>query len=295
MKTIHIACLSVLSAIILFSSCKKDEQDYPVTSNQQNAVYSTARSNQAMAGYYNWQESFTTSKSLSAGWILFGSRQPRWVSSAFGKFGLFDNNGLLPDGSGAISKCKIGNGSGYIIETEVYIDVTNPNGTTICPEIGVTRYLHTTSDEPGAEAGISMKLLYIGSGVASVKPEYQNHTYVLMSSLVQDGSISSSSDPSEGTVSSHGEFAFQTDVAGNGWHKMKIVVDASNKVSFFLDGQFVWSPKKPVHASLLKDKNVLLGFTSPGNAGKAYHDYVRVTYPAFPDKPFDVDNPVLTE
>jgi hypothetical protein len=36
----------------------------------------------------------------------------------------------------------------------------------------------------------------------------------------------------------------------------------------------------PAHPSLMKNRSVVLGFSSPGNGGKAYHDYVKVTYPS---------------
>lgn len=67
------------------------------------------------------------------------------------------------------------------------------------------------------------------------------------------------------------------------------MVDAYSHVSFYIDNHPVWSPKKEVNASLLK-KNVLLGYVSQGNAGKAYHDNVVVTYPSIPDQSATIES-----
>ena len=288
----------MMTGFVMLTACKKDEQEFVPSnaSNQQNAELKSSKPGLPANGYMNWQENFATSNSLDLRWNLYGTPQPQWVSFAFGRFGLFDNNGRLPNGSFAVSRTKIGNGKGYTIESDVYIDVTNPRGTTICPEIGVTRSLNLPTDPANnVEPGISMKLMYVGYGANSVPAVYQNNTYVVMTAILQDGTISSSSDPKDGMITAHGEYAFKADVAGNGWHKMKIVVTATKQVSFYLDGQFIWSPEKPIDASLLKDKNVLLGFTSSGNAGKAYHDYVKVTYLPILGPPADLNDPVSTE
>ena len=295
MKTIQIVCLSLMTGFVLLTSCKKDEQDLAPSGNQQNADFKSAKPGPPVEVYGNWKEDFTTANSLALRWNLYGTHQPQWVNFAFNRFGLFDNNGRLPNGSFAVSKTKIGNGNGYIIESEVYIDVTNPGGTTICPAIGVTRYPDLPSESSTVEAGISMKLLYLGKGVPDTLAVHRNHTYIQMSALLQDGTSLTSADPKNGIISSSRDYAFQADVAGNGWHKMKIVVTSSKQVGFFLDDKFIWSPNKPVHPSLMTNKNVLIGFTSSGNAGKAYHDYVKVTYPPLPDQPTELINSAATE
>lgn len=290
MKTIQFVCMSLLTGFVLFSACSKDEQDFIAPSNQQNAELKSATPGQAVLPNVGFREDFTTANSLTAGWYLYGTPKPQWINFAFNKFGLFDNNGRYPDGSYAVSRNKIGNGQGYTIESDVYIDVTNPKGTIICPEIGVTRFPVLPSEPSHVEAGISMKLMYVGKGVTSTPPFFQNQTYVIMTVLLADGTFCSSSDPKDGTVSMYGDYAFKADVAGNGWHKMKIMVNSNSQVSFYIDNHLVWSPKKEINATLLKNKNVLLGYVSAGNAGKAYHDNVVVSYPSLPDQSAQLEN-----
>jgi len=279
MKTIQIVCLSLMTGFFLLSACTKDELEIVPTSNPQNADVKSTFPGTPVTNYANWQEDFATPDALVSRWNLYGTPKPQWVSFAGNRFGLFDNNGRLPNGSYAVSKSKIGNGKGYVIESEVFIDVKNPNGPVICPEIGVTRYLILPTEPQNLEAGLSMKLMYIGKGATNVPPVYHNHTYVVLTALLQDGTIISSGDPKDGMGTSSDDHALLADFAGNGWHKLKIVVSASKQVSFYLDNQFMWTPGKSIHSSLMANKNVLLGFTSPSNTGKAYHDYVKVTYP----------------
>jgi hypothetical protein len=274
MKTFQVVCLSLVTGFALLTACKKEEQETVPNSNQKDADYSFNKSIPVNEYNKGWIDDFPSSTALLQRWNLYGNPQPQWVASAFNRYGLFDNNGNLPNGSRAVSKIKIGNGNGYVIESEVYLNITNIEGTTICPEIGVTRY-------PGQpDAGISMKLMYIGEGVSGVPPANQNHTYIRTTALLQDGTIARS-----------GDYALQAEIGSKGWHKMKIVVNAQKQVSFYLDGQFIWAPQQQIESSLMKDKNVLLGFTSPGIAGKVYNDWVKVSYPSSIDQSFALDHP----
>lgn len=279
LKTIQFVCLSLMTGFILLSACKKDELEVLPANSQTEAEYKTTNPGMPATDNGSWREDFATANSLALRWNLFGTSQPQWVYYSCKRFGLFDNNGSLPGGSFAVSKAKIGYGNGYTIESDVYIDVKKPGFTTICPQIGVTRTQVLPSEPKTIDAGISMKLMYIGTGEIDVPEEYRNRTFVLMSALLQNGIMASSGDPNEGFDSSFGDYAFPVDAASNGWHSMKIVVNHSGQVSFFLDNKFVWSPGRKIENSLMKDKNVILGYTSPGSTGKAYHDYVKVSYP----------------
>ncbi|MFZ4547948.1 MAG: hypothetical protein ACOYN4_10965, partial [Bacteroidales bacterium] len=192
----------------------------------------------------------------------------------------FDNNGKLPDGSYAVSKRKIGYGQGYTIESDVYIEANKPfPGTVISPEIGVTQNVNEPSGGSITRTGISMKLMYVGQGTSGVATAYHTRTVILMSVLLKNGKIITSGELSNEPTDSFDNFALPLATATSMWHKMKIVVNSLGRVSFYLDNNFVWSPTEPIHSSLMKDKNVLLGFSSPGNGCKAYHDYVKVIYP----------------
>lgn len=287
MKTINFLCVSLLTSVVLLSACQKDELDVVPTASQNEAGYKAELPGPPASLNGNWQDDFTSASSLASNWNLYGKSLPTFVPFAGNRFGLFDNNGKLPDGSYAVSKRKIGYGRGYTIESEVFIEVNHPSpGTVICPEIGVTRNIIQTPGSGTVDAGISMKLMYIGQGTPDVATAYHNRTIVLMAVLLRSGNIITSGEPSNEPIASFDNYALPLLTATNGWHKMKIVVNALGRVSFYLDNSFVWSPEMPVHSSLMTGRNVLLGFTSPGNGGKAYHDYVKVIYPKNNDSQF---------
>ena len=266
MKTIHSLCLAILGCGMLLVACTKEAQEPVTQNNQQTLALSIPHPNPSVNDFTEWREDFSFASSLYTNWNLYGTQLPKWVPYAFNRYGLFDNNGLSPDGSYAISRNRIGQGTGYTIESSVYIDLTNPKGSCICPGIGVTKYLDPLP-LPGemAETGIMMRLRYIGGGVTSVPVNLRNHTYVQMSVILEDG-----------VPATPGDYKLQADFIPNGWHKIKIMVDEFRQVSFYLDDQKIWSPGKPILESLMRDKNILLGFTSPGSAGKAYHDWVCI-------------------
>jgi hypothetical protein len=158
------------------------------------------------------------------------------------------------------------------------LDITNPDGTTVCPEIGVTRYLNQPQE------GISMKMIYIGNGTTSVPLEYRGRTYLQANVLLNDGSMASS-----------GNYSIRVDNSDNTWHRMKIKVSNNGYVSFYLDNGLLWESNRPVDASLMSNKNLLLGLTSPGSAGKAYHNWVQISYGENPDYSYNNSNHNLEE
>jgi len=286
MKTIKFFLVSLLTGFILLTACSKDEPDFVSNNSQNEAEYKAEIPGPPVCNNAGWREDFATANSLTSKWNLYGTPQPQWVYFAAKRFGLFDNNGHLPEGNYAVSKTRIGYGKGYTIESEVFIDITKPVSTIISPEIGVTRKLNIPAEPRSIESGISMKLLYVGQGVAEIPAEYKGRTFVVMSALLQNGNFISSRNGEDGTIAEYGEFAFPVDAVKDGWHKMKIVVNSAGQVSFYLDNRFVWSPRLQIHSSLMKGKNVFLGFTSPGNGGKAYHDYVKLSYPLIGETQF---------
>ncbi len=270
MKTIYfkLSMLLFLIIAILFSACTKEENEsIPVNLKPESELTVPVEIDNIM--FIDWKEDFISQSNLSLNWNFFGSQKPNWIHDDFARYGLYDNNGNPPYGNSAVSKTVIGDGRGYIIETEVYINLTNPSGTCICPSIGVTRILNPNpiaSNQP-VESGIMMRMKYLGSEVGNVPPAARHHTWLQIEALLEDGSISSP-----------GEYAASIDNFVNGWHKMKIVIPKNRLAHFYLDNELVWITPKQVHKSLLAKKNLLLGSTSPGIAGKAYHDWVKITY-----------------
>jgi hypothetical protein len=274
MKTKQYLFLSLLTGFALLSACKKDELQHITGSDKKNAANTQSDSGPLGKAYKDWHEDFATANSLDLRWNLYGNPLPVWIPYAAHRSGLFENNGRLPYGSRAVSKTIIGNGKGYTIEAEVFIDVINSEVKGISPEIGVTRELVQNAVDRVIQPGISMKLAYVGMGLSTTDPDTRNKTYVQADALLQNGTVATSRN-----------YELRGSTLGDGWHRMKIVVNASRKVSFYLDGQFIWSPPDPIDASLLRDKNVILGFVSGGSLGHAYHDWVEVSYPPDPDLP----------
>ncbi len=281
MKTIQFAGLLLLAGFTFFTACQKDEDVLPA-SNQQTAELRNSVPITPALILKGWRDDFSTAASMQS-WYLYGSPQPKWVNFANNRFGLFDNNGRFPEGSYAISKARIGNGKGYTIETEVSFDVSDPAGALVCPGIGVTRKPFVSVEPNLVEEGISMKLLYVGKDVPGVDPEYQNHTYVVISLFTDDGRIEAT-----------GKYALQADQAGTGWHKIKITVNAQQQAFFYIDNQLVYASKGRIDKRLMANKNVMIGFASPSSAAKSYHDYLRVSYP-MPVEEAEIEFPVTVD
>lgn len=261
MKTLKYLCIALLAGSFLFTACTKDE--VPLPSEQQNSEIIQSTLDPPVADYKkNWTDNFSYANSISERWDLYGYPQPGWLLNACGRKGLFVNNGLYPKGSFAVSNLIVGSVTGYTIESEVCIDRQTNTGIVVSPEIGINLY----PDSP--QTGISMRLIYFGFNVANVPSEYQNKTFLVMKAYVAGGQYIYS-----------GDYTHPVGIFPGSWHKMQIRIDQYHFVSFILDNVSIWKPESPVDISMLLNKHVVLGYTSPGNNGKAYHDYVKVMYP----------------
>ena len=58
--------------------------------------------------------------------------------------------------------------------------------------------------------------------------------------------------------------------------RLRIVVDAGNRVSLHMDGDRLWTSSGTLDAALRSGRKLLLGGRSSGNAGKAYIDNIEV-------------------
>lgn len=289
MKTFKTVSMSLLSLALLISACSKDEPGLDVSSNLSNAK--SIKPGVLEINNLAWREDFVSSSSISAHFNLYGTPGPQWVSNAHNRTGLFDNNGSLPLGGYAVSKQLAGNGLGYVIESEVYIDVLNPKSAIISPEIGIVNTIKPNTDFNMIERGISLKLIYYGESESGVPVIFQKQTFAQMSIYTEEGIICSSTDPKVGGNPTNGDNSFRFEVSSNGWHKLKIAVSPKRKVYFYIDNRLVWSPEKLLNIEMMSNKNVFLGYLSPGSGGKTYHDFVEVTYP----RVFDHDNLSLPE
>lgn len=266
----------MLAGSVAFIGCNKNEDDLaPVNKQEKSSVsFQEPSLNEGFIANGDWIENFKSPVFLKTNWLLYGTPRPKWVYQACGQQGLFDNNGPSPSANYAVSNISIGNGNGYALESKVYMEILNPKGRCVCPGIGVTKYLNPGLNGNGEiESGIFMRIMYAGANATWVPEIYRGHTWFQMGFLGQNGSFISP-----------GIYSLSADGYVNGWHLLKIVVSPTRMVKFYCDNNVIWASAVPLHESIAVNKNILLGFTSAGNnigyvnAGRAYHDYVKVHF-----------------
>ncbi len=193
-------------------------------------------------------------------WNLQGNPSPRLISSIFNRNGIFDNNGG-ENGSFATSKLSFDVSRGFILESDVYLDFSNPAG---C----------------WAGASISMGIQNFKSGediyfaleaFGNTCTGSQGYSYTLseIHYLYMDNNIRNSYWINN--------FA---DQYSNGWHTLRIEVNNLGYPKFYIDKDSIYSYNKSIPQSILSQKmNIWLGDHSSGIAGKAYHDWIRLSEP----------------
>lgn len=219
-------------------------------------------------------------------WSLFGSPQSGIVSSVHGRSGVFDNNGDANNSSGAISKNLINCGAGCAIESDVYLDFSNLSGCWAAASIGKTRTAYANG------SGYSEYISNFGDGayfaIAAdgdacwmTPASYRRHADFWLGIYAEDGTMEIS--PAAGTNLPSDWYGvdwttiIQADSFANGWHTMKILINADRIVKFYIDNNLIWQPTKKIHPSVLQSTNLVLGARSSGSAGKAYHDWLKVS------------------
>lgn len=267
MKTIRYLLLFILASCIALVGCKKyeDELTFNAGTDQEKVLKSDVAVSPPIKP---WYEDFATSQSLS-NWTLYGEPQPKWLFFAYEKYGLFDNNGPSPTKNFAVSHYAIGAGAGYSIEAEILIHIINPEGTCVCPGIAVSKDLNPIMKNGEIECGISSRLIYVGAEAKWFPEGMRGHTWLIMSYLTQDEIDLVSMIKIENSELAQ-------------WHSLKLQVLPSKRVKFFLDNEEVWAPNDQINTMMLRNKNIVLGYTSAGDpatrAGVAYHNWVKASY-----------------
>ena len=192
MKTIRFLLLILVTICVSGIGCSKLEEG-----DAGNPGLKTTSPPLPMAtsiGYCQiWREYFDTPFALNDRWTLYGNPQPKWVESAYGRAGLFDNNGPSPTKNYAVSLKKVGKGKGYTVESDVMLQIQNAAGACICPGIAVSLeenpVLH---QEFGIPTCISFRMIYAGSNATWIEEKYRNHTWLLMEYVSEDATLVSS-------------------------------------------------------------------------------------------------------
>ena len=195
-------------------------------------------------------------------WTLFGSSLPQVVPSAFGRSGVFDNNGDQNSDSGAISKNTVDCSNGCTIESNVYLDFTNLAGCWAGAGIGMTPKPYSSN----TSVGLTFSLDAAGDACSGIPVDKRGHSY-----------LGARFDAEDGTFEAPVAYSLLADIYANGWHTLKVVIGTDRAVQYFVDNTLVWSPTKKLNPWLLTGRNLTLGERSSGSAGKAYHDWIKVS------------------
>ena len=275
MKTIRLLLLIAAMVSIACISCSKYEADESNVQELKNVPALPNVIDENRVPIQSWTENFASSTSLITNWKLFGKPSPKWVASAFETQGLFDNNGPSPTKNYAVSNRLVGKNKGYTLEGEVMINITNYNGSCVCPGIALSREIKPvqTSDIE-IPTSISMKVVFAGYNATWFPKDVRGHTWFVMELYTENGNVVSSGYiPADGYI--------------NAWHKLKIEVTEARFAKFYCDNKLLWAPFVRLNPLMMSDKNVVLGYTSDGNtktmAGVAYHNWVKATFPVGPE------------
>ena len=219
-----------------------------------------------------WVDNFDSPDVLKGNWRLFGNPKPEWKAEAYGRNGLFDNNGPSPVKNYAVSDSVIGRGYGYVVESEVMLKVLNPDGTCVCPGIALINP-HSELVNPELHIGISMRIIYAGANATWFPPKLRNHAWFLMEFIsVNEKVISSGYIPA--------------DTHCNNWYILKFEVTPEGFVKFSCDDTLLWAPFNRINPTMYSGNHIVLGYTSDGDpltrSGVAYHNWVKATYSLSP-------------
>jgi len=209
-------------------------------------------------------------------WIPFGSPSPRVLASVEGREGVFDNNGDSWCDSGVVSKEKISLTPPFVIESEMYLKVTDESGCWNQATFGLVG-----SNEPSGEGscpdsdykrGAQINICYVGDACWGSPAKYRRHAYLGFGFWAENGNwagVYMEGPTEEGPNINADEYV-------NGWHNYKIKVDESWHVSFYVDDKLIYESEKRIAPDILTEKRLYLGERSSGSAGKSYHDFIKV-------------------
>lgn len=229
---------------------------------------------------------FTDSFSNLDNWTVYGSPAPEQLASAQGRTGVFDNNGDATYKSGAISVQTFGLSGGFTIESDVYLDFSDTNGCYAEAAIGIAN--PTVQGWGGYDPYIYFSISGMGHSCGTIAASLRGHAYFFGSFATASGA--ETFYPTEGSPTT-----FLADEYDNGWHKLKIVVNASSQIRFYMDAVLIYTGTQSVSSTIATGAYPLwLGSQSSGNAGKAYHDFVTITASCDPPSAPSLSSPGIS-
>jgi hypothetical protein len=209
---------------------------------------------------------FTDSFNNLDNWTVYGSPSPVRLASAEDKTGVFDNMGDATDKSGGISIQTFGLTGGFTIQSDVYLDFSDTNGCYAEAAIGIAN--PTVQGWGGYDPYIYFSIGGMGHSCGTIAEALRGHAYFFGSFAT--GSGDETFYPTESSP--------LADEYANGWHTLKIVVNSSFQIRFYIDAVLIYTGTQSINSTIATGAYPLwLGSQSSGNAGKAYHDFITIT------------------
>ena len=232
----------------------------------------------ATSGVRVFREAWDSGEIDPGKWDEYGRPRPRIVESLEGRSNVFDNNGDGSHDSGAVTVDGIELGAGAAtISADVYVDFSNRSGCWAGAAIGLTKEAAVQTSAIGFSGGhgIWFTLDAMGDVCSTAPAEHRRRAWFNGGMLDADGNWERVAPYTVGG-----------DDYVDGWHELRIVIDASNRVSFHADGTLLWRSTGTLDPALRSSRRLALGRRSSGSAGKAYIDNVSVvaTPPANDDE-----------
>ncbi|MBK6965175.1 MAG: hypothetical protein IPH20_14860 [Bacteroidales bacterium] len=271
MKTIKLVLLA-FTLSFTFISCEKYAGEDLLTT-QQNPANADTKSDEGKGLCYIWVDNFDSPLALLEHWRVYGNPSPEWKDQAYGRNGLFDNNGPSPVKNYAVSNTLIGRDYGYVVESEVMLKILNPAGTCVCPGIAVTKPSECNPVTGELRTGISMRIIYAGATATWFPAKMRNHTWFIMDFISENGTVASSG-------------YLPADNYSDNWFILRFEVTPAGFVRFFCDETLLWAPLTRLNPMMYKDNLLVLGYTSDGDpqtrSGVAYHNWVKASFSLSP-------------
>lgn len=213
------------------------------------------------------------------GWTLFGTPSPQRLASQSGATGVFDNNGDDTDISGAVSTRTFGLAGGFTIQSDVYLDFSDTMGCNAEASIGIADTTNETAPH------IYFSINAVGHGCGTIAAALRGHAYFF-------GGFKTASGSETFYPTEPSPLLFRADQYANGWHTLKIIVNASSQIKFYIDTVLVYTGSQNISSTIASGAYPLwLGSQSSGDAGKAYHDNITITAACDPPSAPNLSSP----
>jgi len=206
-----------------------------------------------------------------ARWELFGVPEPEIRRDEHGRPGVFDNHGDVTCDSGAITNAPFDLRSGFVLEAEIFVEVTNRRGCWNHVLFGVAadRLNANCNGTQEPRGALGLGLTYVGDACWLERmqaPQSVGHAWIHLSFADAFGTTDLST-PTRFNP------ALLGDALLSGWHRYVIRADHRRFVEFEVDGRRVARSRTALAEAEWMDwsrARVMIQGRSSGSAGFAY-------------------------